>query len=190
METTLLPRRRLDARSLVALAHPLRIRIRDRLRREGPANATQLAREFGETSGATSYHLRMLARHGFVEPDPERGVGRERWWRATPEVLQIYPSEFVDDETASEALRVVDSERMRMAQERLERWLAHRAQWSGPWRDAAENSVFGLRLSPEQMRAFADEMIAIVDTYMAAEPGPGAASVELQLNLFPTGTRA
>ena len=190
METAPIPRRRLDARSLVALAHPLRIRIRDRLRREGPANATQLAREFGETSGATSYHLRMLARHGFVEPDLEHGRGRERWWRATPEVIQIYPSEFVDDVTASEALRVVDAERFRMANERLARWLDDRAEWSGPWRDAAENSVFGLRLTPEQTRALGDEMIAIVDRYITVAPEPGARSVELQLNLFPTGTRA
>ena len=36
------------------------------LRREGPATATTLAERLGESSGATSYHLRSLARAGFV----------------------------------------------------------------------------------------------------------------------------
>ncbi len=189
METSL-PRRRLDARSLIALAHPLRIRIRDRLRQEGPATATQLARQFGESSAATSYHLRMLARHGFIEPDPGRGRGRERWWRATGEVVQIFPSEFADDALASEALRVVAGERQHMAQERVERWLGERERWSRQWLDAAEDSVFVARLSAEQTRALADELVAIIERYILGEPGPGARNVEIQLDVFPTGEPA
>jgi DNA-binding transcriptional ArsR family regulator len=189
METTL-PRRRLEARSLIGLAHPLRIRIRDRLRREGPATATQLARQLGESSGATSYHLRMLARHGFVEPEPGRGRGRERWWRATGEVVQIFPSEFADDDLAREALRVVDGERQHLAEERVERWFGERARWSRTWLDAAEDSVFVVRLSAEQTRALADELVAIIERYLVREPGPGARNVEVQLNVFPTGEPA
>ncbi len=156
MESETATHRRLDARSLVALAHPLRIRIRDQLRREGPATATQLAQQFGESSGATSYHLRMLARHGFVEPDPDHDSGRERWWRAAPDVLQIHPSEFLDDETAREALRVVTAERLRLSESRLETWLNDRERWSNAWQEAAEDSVFVARLDPEQARALAD----------------------------------
>lgn len=180
-------RRRLDARSLVALAHPLRIRIRDRLRREGPATASQLARAFSESSGSTSYHLRMLARHGFVEPDPGHGKGRERWWRATEDILQIFPSEFVDDALAREALRVVTAERLLLSGQRLERWLAERERWRDPWRDAAEDSVFVARLSPEQARALGDELTAVIDSYIRRPEGPGARDVEIQLNVFPTG---
>jgi hypothetical protein len=35
----------------------------------------------GESSGATSYHLRQLAAFGFVVDDPTRSRGRERYWR-------------------------------------------------------------------------------------------------------------
>ena len=183
-------RRRLDARALIALAHPLRIRIRDRLRREGPATATLLARELGDSSGATSYHLRMLARHGFVEPDPGHGGGRERWWRATDEVLQMYPSEFVDEGVTRDALRVIDGERRRIAEERIERWLRDRERWSAAWRDAAEDATFVARLSPEQTRALGDELISVVDRYLACESGPEARTVEIQLDVFPTGEPA
>ena len=181
------PRRRLDARSLIALAHPLRIRIRDRLRRAGPATATQLARQFGESSGATSYHLRMLARHGFIEADPGHGKGRERWWRATADVLQMYPSEFVEEGPTREALRVISSEGQRMSGQRLEKWLDERERWSGRWRDAAEDSTYVARLSPEQARALADELTAIIDTYMTRPPGPDARDIEIQLDVFPAG---
>ncbi len=189
MESTL-ARRRLDARSLIALAHPLRIRIRDRLRRDGPATATQLARQLGESSAATSYHLRMLGRHGFIEPDPGHGSRRERWWRATEEVVQIFASEFADDNIAREALRVVDSERQRIAEERVERWFSERGRWSRRWLDAAEDSVFVARLSAEQARALADEMVATIERYILGEPGPGARNVEVQVNVFPTGEPA
>ena len=48
------------------------------LLRMGPSTASMLAREAGESSGATSYHLRELAKAGFVEEDPERGNARDR----------------------------------------------------------------------------------------------------------------
>ena len=70
----------LDPRRLRALAHPLRIQLLSLLRKDGPATATLLAKRLGESSGATSYHLRQLAAYAFVEDDPERSkAGRERW---------------------------------------------------------------------------------------------------------------
>ena len=56
----------LDAGSLRGLAHPVRLRMLGLLRTEGPATATRLAARLGLNSGATSYHLRQLATHGFV----------------------------------------------------------------------------------------------------------------------------
>lgn len=72
----------LDTRSLRALAHPIRLRLRSELVAHGPATATQLAARIGESSGATSYHLRQLAAFGVVVDEPGRGRGRERYWRA------------------------------------------------------------------------------------------------------------
>ncbi|NEE24033.1 helix-turn-helix transcriptional regulator, partial [Streptomyces sp. SID7982] len=50
-----------DARTLRSLAHPLRIRLLNTLREFGPATASKLGERLGESSGATSYHLRQLA---------------------------------------------------------------------------------------------------------------------------------
>ena len=72
-------RKGLTGEQLRALSHPLRLRMLEVLR-EGPATASALGRRLGESSGATSYHLRALAKAGVVEED-ERGSKRERWWR-------------------------------------------------------------------------------------------------------------
>src|ERR1700760_3578282 len=70
-----------DVTTLRALAHPLRLRLLDLLRFGGPATATMLAKRVGESSGSTSYHLRQLAKHGYIEEVPGSG-GRARWWRS------------------------------------------------------------------------------------------------------------
>ena len=181
------PRHHLDARALVALAHPLRIRIRDRLRREGPATASQLARLFGESSGATSYHLRMLARHGLVEPDPERGKGRERWWRATPGIFQIDVSELVQDDLGRDALRIASGELHRLAEQRLQTWLNERERWSAPWRDGSENTAVALRLTADEMTTLRDQLSALIEALIGRPESPGARNVEVELNVFPTG---
>src|SRR6476469_11269065 len=68
--------------ALRALSHPTRLRLLGLLRTDGPATATTLATRLGINTGQTSYHLRQLAQHGFVEDDAERGNGRDRWWKA------------------------------------------------------------------------------------------------------------
>ncbi|MEU2774371.1 helix-turn-helix domain-containing protein [Streptomyces sp. NPDC007162] len=67
-----------------SLGNPLRRRILDYLGRHGAANSTVLARELGESSGTTSYHLRKLAEQRLIEEIPEKSAGRERWWRSLP----------------------------------------------------------------------------------------------------------
>jgi DNA-binding transcriptional ArsR family regulator len=77
-------RRISDPGALRALAHAGRYAILERLQMEGPATATQVAQVAGLSPSACSYHLRLLARHGFVEEDTSASAdGRERVWRAT-----------------------------------------------------------------------------------------------------------
>ncbi|HZT53310.1 MAG TPA: winged helix-turn-helix domain-containing protein [Gaiellaceae bacterium] len=68
-----------DPRAMRALAHPVRLDLLAALG-EGPLTATQCSERVGESPQSCSYHLRTLARHGFVER-VEAGNGRERPWR-------------------------------------------------------------------------------------------------------------
>ncbi len=68
-----------DPLRIRALAHPLRLALLDALDDAGQATATQCAEATGESVASCSYHLRILARHGFIER--AEGSGRDRPWR-------------------------------------------------------------------------------------------------------------
>lgn len=72
----------LTPKGLAGLVHPIRVRLLQMLQYDGPSTATALAARAGQSSGVTSYHLRVLAELGFIVEDTERGTGRDRWWRA------------------------------------------------------------------------------------------------------------
>lgn len=72
----------LTPQKLKGLSNVIRLRLLELLQQEGPATATALATRIGRSSGVTSYHLRVLAEHGFIVEDTERGNGRDRFWRA------------------------------------------------------------------------------------------------------------
>jgi DNA-binding transcriptional ArsR family regulator len=72
----------LTPRRLRGLVHPIRLRLLTLLQEEGPATASQLGRRIGQSSGVTSYHLRILADRGFIDEATDRGNGRDRWWRS------------------------------------------------------------------------------------------------------------
>lgn len=68
-----------DPLAIRALAHPTRLALLEILAGEGQATATRCAELSGQSVASCSFHLRSLAKHGFIEAVP--GVGRERPWR-------------------------------------------------------------------------------------------------------------
>ncbi|TCN39853.1 helix-turn-helix protein [Kribbella orskensis] len=75
-------RRITDARTLRAVAHPLRISIVEQLTVHGPMTATELGDRLDESPANCSWHLRKLAEYGFVE-EAAGGTGRQRPWQIT-----------------------------------------------------------------------------------------------------------
>lgn len=73
-----------DPRTARALAHPARVAILNRLIVDGPATATDCAEVAGLSPSACSYHLRTLARYGFVRLASPGDDGRERVWQVEP----------------------------------------------------------------------------------------------------------
>jgi DNA-binding transcriptional ArsR family regulator len=68
-----------DPKAMRALAHPVRIELLRALTGE-PKTATQCAELVGESPQSCSYHLRTLAKYGFIEPAAPAN-GKERPWR-------------------------------------------------------------------------------------------------------------
>ncbi|WP_445257058.1 ArsR/SmtB family transcription factor [Nocardioides aurantiacus] len=186
------PVRRVDRQALQGLAHPLRVQLYDLLVSEGSATASELGRRLGESSGSTSYHLRQLERHGFVETDPTRGTGRERWWRATAADLRTRGADFEDDPSAAEAYRLLDAEWARTRRGRHEAWRAARREWPTGWREAGGETTGHLLLDVEETAELVADVVALLSAWSERTDGrreddPRYRSVEIQANVFPNG---
>lgn len=185
-----------DPRALRALAHPLRGRILGILRLEGPSTATLLGGRLGESSGATSYHLRQLAGHGFVEDMPGEGSGRERWWRALHRSTHWETADFLGDPAAREVadellLLQVDQRRRTLAA-----YVEQRRALGEDWEAAASLSDYAMRLRPEAAKALADELSAVLARWRDDEHGnehgneqsgaaPGTELVVVHIDVLP-----
>jgi len=152
-----------DAHILRAMAHPLRLRLLGLLRKDGPSTASELGRRLGESSGATSYHLRQLERFGFVEEDAERSTGRKRYWRAIDEGTQW--STDTDDLGLVEANRVLGRELVAEYSRWLQRWYAETGEWDRSWRAAAEGRDHWFELTPDELRSLSDEVTEVLERY-------------------------
>jgi DNA-binding transcriptional ArsR family regulator len=172
-----------DVEALRVLAHPMRQRILRYLRQTGPATSTSLAKELGENSGIMSYHLRQLAEYGFVQDVPDRGQGRERWWRAAPEPFWI-PREGLTAEARAEAsgIRPIAGER-----EDFERFRAMRevmGEWGrGTW--VVQRGT--LTLTREEAGQLIAEQQEVIGRYRrdAADAPDGARAVNFALLVYP-----
>lgn len=180
-----LPHEVTDVAALRALAHPMRQRILRHLHQRGPATSTTLAQDFGGNSGIMSYHLRLLADHGFVEEVAERGRGRERWWRASPAPLWIARDKLSEEARAEpfglQAPGRGDSpdefERFRAARESLGEW-GH-----GTWTHVR----VALALTLEEARELVAEQQRLIARYRRepSEAPPEARTVVLAVLAHP-----
>lgn len=151
----------LDSRRIRGLAHPLRVRILDLLRRKGPATATHLAERLDQSTGATSYHLRQLALYGFVVEDTERGTTRERWWKAAHRMTTLNRESGVDLAEAEPYLHAVaDSHAMK-----ARRFLGDLPTLPEPWRHTFALNYRSLLLTADEAATMIAELNAVVDRY-------------------------
>ena len=75
------PRQLTDPLAMRAMAHPVRLALMQALNDAGTLTATEAAERVGESPSNCSFHLRQLAKYGWVEEAPG-GKGRQRPWRA------------------------------------------------------------------------------------------------------------
>jgi len=156
-------------RQLQALAHPVRMRLLAALRR-GPATATQLAEELGESSGSTSYHLRVLGKAGVIEEDVTRRHGRERWWRR-PEGALVVPSGSDDPDTrAAEArLRSYFVEEDDAA---VRQFVEGEESLEAEWRASAFMGNWTLWVTPEEAEELGHRVLELLAPYLERAERP------------------
>jgi DNA-binding transcriptional ArsR family regulator len=174
------------AAGLRTLSHPTRLKILMLLRIEGPATATGLARRLGLNTGATSYHLRQLAEHGFLEEDGARGDARDRWWKAAHAGTRA-GLRFGSPDEAESAESYLQSVAM-MYTETLMQAVAERRYLPRAWQDASTTSDWHLRLTPERAEELTGALAEVIESWAQhedAEGSEGTADFVVNLNAFP-----
>lgn len=163
-----------------AMAHPLRLEILGLLV-EGPATASQLARRLGESSGTTSYHLRILARTGAVVEEPELGTRRERWWRR-PDTFVLIPT---DDDVEGRAITARMLGLFFARDEEARRRLVTRDVGTA-WRKGAFVGNWFVELTPEEADALALRLAGLVQELRARSHSPvGADRALVSVSVLP-----
>lgn len=175
-----------DRSNLRGLTHPLRVRLLGRLRAEGPATASQLAKEYDTTSGDISYHLRQLARFGFIEEDSERGNKRERWWRAAHD--RTIFDELAMDPEDREIARWLNNQVVGHSIERLGRAATNWRDWPDAWQPTFTASDVLLDLTPAEAEDLKQQMISLLDSFRPhqadQEVAEGRRVIAVQYQLF------
>jgi DNA-binding transcriptional ArsR family regulator len=180
--------RAIGPEELKALAHPLRMAMYDYLSEHGSATASQLGRHLGESSGQTSYHLRQLEKHGFVEDDPAHERGRDRWWRAVGYSLDGRDM-LRDPRTADAAkalLQGVVAERAQV----LQRWLStgDTPEWEGASlndRTTADMTLEELQQVVLTVQEVVDDAVKAAKARKAAGETEGRRRVRIYIDALP-----
>jgi DNA-binding transcriptional ArsR family regulator len=151
-----------------ALAHPTRLALLDHLHAAGEATATECAEFVADSPSSCSYHLRALAKWGFVEEGEPR-AGRERPWR--PAAARI---EFPSDGIEATVLR---DELVGRQQQRVRDSLRREHELPARFRRAAQTSSATLDLSAAELEELGARFEALLDEFRARDARRGSRTV-------------
>lgn len=149
---------------LKAYAHPLRRQMIRLFERREHLRAADIATELGVPANSASFHLRVLADAGFIEPSPERGRDRrDRVWTVRNIALNLGgPENPVPDEHLGGAM-------IRLLAEEHTDMLRRVVEWTPEYvngRDADVHAAFtrrAVRLTVDEFRAALNRVHAVFD---------------------------
>jgi hypothetical protein len=150
-----------DAKAMRALAHPLRMAILELFAVRETLTATQASEALGESPANCAFHLRTLAKYGFVR-EAGGGRGRERPWALASRRMTLT----TDQPDQQAALAAGELGRLW-----LERWIerARRAYGSRNevpgWDEASGWSSSHVFLTPEETTRLRGDLRRLLERY-------------------------
>jgi DNA-binding transcriptional ArsR family regulator len=177
-----------DPRMMRALAHPARIAIWSHIGLRGPATATECAEVAGLSPSACSYHLRTLAKYGFIEEDRASAAdGRERPWRVR---LLAFSLDYGPQQSAATrmASRLLVENLRASAEEDRARYVERQSEYPAEWQAAVGETFNVAHVTPDELSELRAKLLEIMNTYVRLDPAersPGALPVEIMLDTFP-----
>ena len=177
-----------DARTLKALAHPVRLALMEALTLNGAMTATEVGERIGESATTCSFHLRQLAKYGFVE-EAGGGKGRARPWRMVS--LGMRFGNVHDDPETQVAAGMLGRLIRERQLDRYWNWRETRSSYPEAWQEAALDGEYLFNLTLEELNQLNEEVVDLLhDRYRErmVDPStrpPGTLPVEFLLFSFP-----
>jgi DNA-binding MarR family transcriptional regulator len=176
-----------DPLALRALAHPFRWKLLEVLASEDTATAKRCAELTGESTATCSYHLRVLAKYGYITRVPGR-EWREKPWRLVGPKLEVSSSGLDQEGAAASraaAAALVDHE-MTQLKEALRRSPDEPGEWQNTNKITATTAWF----TAAEARQAAAEIEQFLGTYRSrsweqADRPAGARQVRLFAAITP-----
>lgn len=175
-----------DTSWMRAMAHPLRWQILDVLRSSPePMTATEVSEQVGESPANCSFHLRTLAKYGFIE-EAGGGKGRSRPWRARDVQIEVQQTIGGDAPDGARALRDVIRSRSFQAIEAWEQGTTY--DYPAVWREASMSAEWQLKLTLDDLIEIEKDFKAILDRYTSRDKAPDdAIPARVMAWAFPIG---
>jgi DNA-binding transcriptional ArsR family regulator len=152
-----------DPKAMRAIAHPTRLALLELLGRHEQLTATEAAELVGESPTNCAFHLRTLAKYGFVE-EAGAGPGRRRPWRRSHLGFSFDDSGGADAETDQAAQVLADL--------LWDGWLRGlrlvrntRRRFGQPWREVTSGSQYLAYLTPAEAAEFNAELQRLFDRH-------------------------
>jgi hypothetical protein len=176
-----------DPRAMRALAHPVRLSLVELLSHTGTLTATQASDLLGESPANCAFHLRTLAKYGFIE-EAGGGRGRQRPWRRVHASIDI-PLDQESTQAAQGARALVDLLVVTLL-DRARNSLAQRGSWPVEWQDALDQGEYLSYMTVPEARQLGAELRELLTRYDDRVGHPerrpaGAMPIEMLAIAFP-----
>jgi DNA-binding transcriptional ArsR family regulator len=171
-----------EPQALRALAHPVRLALLERLQKDGPATATQLAPHVGATPSVVSWHLRHLASFGLVTDWDGATSKRERWWQAAARGFRFSAP---DDAEGQDAARQLRAEMFARYAEAPQQWLLYdEPRLEAEWQGLAGVADTQFVVTADELRELRDAVEGLLAPYVRRKGGerPDGARAVRMLN--------
>ncbi|MEY9963590.1 DNA-binding transcriptional ArsR family regulator [Streptacidiphilus sp. MAP12-16] len=152
-----------DPKAMKALAHPLRLDLIELLGEIGPATAARCGRILDVSQASCSFHLRQLARYGFVEDAGQGSDRRERLWRLVDRRFRFAPGLDLDPVVTQQLSQVL----ARREIERVLEYLERRPGEPEEWRRADVLTTAKLPLSAADLADITTKWSELLAPYLA-----------------------
>lgn len=157
-----------DPDRIRALAHPLRLELLEYLEDVGLATATDCAAHTGESVANCSFHLRTLAKAGFIEPAAQRG--REKPWRPTATQRRLDVDG--DDPSSIHAVRELVGLSLLREAERFRQFLATHDTRPAGWEDTVALNSARFWATADEMRELVAAITTLTDRFAGRSEDP------------------